>query len=73
MQIKQLAAFAKVSPKTIRYCESIGVLPEPERSPNRYREYEESDVERLKLVLGARRLEFSLNDVIEIIAMRDRL
>ena len=29
-------------------------------------------MERLKLVLGARRLEFSLDDVTEIIAMRDR-
>jgi DNA-binding transcriptional MerR regulator len=72
MQIKQLAALANVSPKTIRYYESIGVLPEPGRSPNGYREYEDSDVERLKLVLGARRLEFSLDDVTEIIAMRDR-
>jgi len=72
MQIKQLAALAKVSAKTISYYESIGVLPEPERSPNGYREYEGSDVERLKLVLGARRLEFSLEDVTEILAMRDR-
>ena len=72
MQIKQLAALANVSPKTIRYYESIGVLPEPGRSPNGYREYEDSDVERLKLVLGARRLQFSLDDVSEIIAMRDR-
>lgn len=72
MQIKQLAALAKVSPKTIRYYESIGVLPEPERNLNGYREYADRDVERLKLVLGARRLEFSLDDVSEIIAMRDR-
>jgi DNA-binding transcriptional MerR regulator len=72
MQIKQLAALASVSPKTIRYYESIGVLPEPQRGPNGYREYEDGDVERLKLVLGARRLEFSLGDVTEIIAMRDR-
>jgi DNA-binding transcriptional MerR regulator len=72
MQIRQLAALAKVSPKTIRYYESIGVLPEPPRGHNGYREYEDSDVERLKLVLGARRLEFSLDDVTEILAMRDR-
>ena len=72
MQIKQLAALAKVSPKTIRFYESIGVLPEPPRSPNGYRDYEDSDVERLKFVHGARRLEFSLDDVTEIIAMRDR-
>jgi DNA-binding transcriptional MerR regulator len=72
MQINQLADLTGVSPKTIRYYESIGVLPEPHRSPNGYREYEESDMERLKLVAGARRLEFSLDDITEIIAMRDR-
>lgn len=72
MQINQLAHLTGVSPKTIRYYESVGVLPAPRRSPNGYRNYEEGDVERLKLVVGARRLEFSLDDVTEIIAMRDR-
>ena len=72
MQINQLASLTGVSAKAIRYYESIGVLPEPQRSPNGYREYEDSDVERLKLVVGARRLEFSLDDVTEIIAMRDQ-
>jgi DNA-binding transcriptional MerR regulator len=72
MQIKQLATLANVSPQTIRYYESIGVLPQPERSSNGYRDYKENDLERLKLVLGARRLEFSLDDVTAIISMRDR-
>lgn len=72
MKINQLANLTGVSPKTIRYYESIGVLPEARRSPNGYRDYEEADLERLKLVAGARRLEFSLDDVTEIIAMRDR-
>lgn len=72
MQINQLADLTGVSPKTIRYYESIGVLPEPHRSSNGYRDYDEVDIERLKLVAGARRLEFSLDDVTEIIAMRDR-
>jgi DNA-binding transcriptional MerR regulator len=72
MQINQLANLTGVSPKTIRYYESIGVLPAPQRSPNGYRDYEDGDVQRLKLVAGARRLEFSLDDITEIIAMRDR-
>jgi DNA-binding transcriptional MerR regulator len=72
MQINQLADLTGVSSKTIRYYESIGVLPQPHRSSNRYRDYDEADLERLKLVAGARRLEFSLDDITEIIAMRDR-
>ena len=72
MKINQLANLTGVSPTTIRYYEKVGVLPEPNRGPNGYRDYELADMERLKLVLGARRLEFSLDDVTEIIAMRDR-
>ena len=72
MQINQLATLTGISPKTIRYYELIGVLPQTHRSPNDYREYGNSDVERLKLVAGVRRLEFSLDDITEIIAMRDR-
>jgi DNA-binding transcriptional MerR regulator len=72
MLINQLAALSGVSPQTIRYYEAIGVLPQPNRSPNGFRDYKEADVERLKLVAGARRLEFSLDDVSEIVAMRDR-
>ena len=72
MKINQLANLTGVSPKTIRYYESIGVLPEPNRGPNGYRDYDQADMELLKLVAGARKLEFSLDDVTEIIAMRDR-
>jgi DNA-binding transcriptional MerR regulator len=56
MQINQLADLTRVSPKTIRYYESIGVLPEPQHGANGYRDYEDSDVGWLKLVAGARRL-----------------
>lgn len=72
MQIQELAALASLSPKTIRYYEAIGLLPEPARQPNGYRDYDAGDVARAKLVAGARRLDFSLDDIAEILAMRDR-
>lgn len=72
MQIRELSLQTGTSDKTIRYYESIGVLPPPRRLPNSYRDYDEADVERVKLVAGARRLEFSLDDIAEILAMRDR-
>ena len=40
--------------------------------PNGYREYREVDVDRLKLVAGARCLDFSLAEISEIIDLRDR-
>ena len=72
MRIHQLAQRTGVSPKTIRYYESIHLLPPPKRNTNSYREYGEADVDRVRLVAGARRLDFSLDDIKEILALRDR-
>ena len=72
MQIRELSNQAGVPAKTIRYYEDVGLLPPANRKPNGYREYEEVDVERLKLVAGARRLDFSLEEIREILDLRDR-
>ncbi len=72
MEIHELEARTGVTAKTIRYYEQVGVLPPPRRKPNGYREYDGNDVERLKFVAGARQLDFSLDDIAEILALRDR-
>jgi len=72
MEINELEARTGVPAKTIRYYEQVGVLPPPRRKPNGYREYDGNDVERLKFVAGARQLDFSLDDIAEILALRDR-
>ncbi len=72
MRIHELAGRAGISAKTIRYYEQIGVLPPPRRAANGYRIYDERDVARLRLVVGARRLDLSLDEIKEIIAMRER-
>lgn len=72
MQIQDLAHRTGVSAKAIRYYESIGLLPTPKRKPNGYREYGQADIDRVKLVAGARNLDFSLGDIEEILALRDR-
>jgi DNA-binding transcriptional MerR regulator len=72
MQIKELSQRTNLSAKTIRYYEEIGLLPPPKRLPNGYRDYEETAVSRIKLVAGARTLGFSLDDIREILALRDR-
>lgn len=72
MEIRELSKLTNVSSKTIRYYEEIELLPPPNRKPNGYREYSETDVERLKLVAGTRRLDFSLAEIKEILDLRDR-
>jgi DNA-binding transcriptional MerR regulator len=47
MQIREFAENTGVPAKTVRYYESIGLLPPPARQPNGYRRYRHADVERL--------------------------
>lgn len=71
MKIQELSKITGVSAKTIRYYEEVGLLPEPVRAANNYRQYSEWDVRRLQLVAGARQLDISVDDIREILAMRD--
>ena len=72
MLINELSARTGMPVKTIRFYEEVGVLPSAKRLPNGYRTYGKADVERVKFVAGLRRLGFSLDDISEILAMRDR-
>lgn len=72
MKIQELAQSTGISAKTIRYYEKIGILPAPARTGNNYRRYTEQDVDRLRLVAGARRLDLSLEEIREILDLRDR-
>ncbi len=71
MQIKDLARQTGVSAKTIRYYESVGVMPPPRRGENNYRQYDAADVERLRFIASARGLGIALKDIAEILAARD--
>lgn len=72
MRIGELADLVGINPKTIRYYESIGLLPAPERRPSGYRDYTPEDVERLGFVRTAQRLNLSLSEIAEILRFRER-
>ena len=72
MRIGEAADAVGINPKTIRYYEDIGLLPVPERTPAGYRDYTAVDVDRLVFVKSAQRLGFSLAEVAEILAFRER-
>jgi arsenate reductase len=56
VRISTFARRAGISPSGVRWYESAGVLPRPERRANGYREYTEADLSRLRLILTLRRL-----------------
>ncbi len=72
MRIGELAGRLGVNPKTIRYYESIRLLPDPGRTPSGYRDYGEGAVDRLRFIRTAQRLGVTLDEVKEILGFRER-
>jgi arsenate reductase len=56
VNISTFARRAGISPSGVRWYEDAGVLPEPTRRENGYREYCDADLSRLTLILALRRL-----------------
>ena len=71
MRIGELASRSGVSAKTIRYYESIGLLPAPERLPSGYRDYDESTLDALAFIRAAQAVGLSLGEIRGIVALRD--
>lgn len=72
LKIGQLATRLGLNPRTIRFYEQSGVLPEPERSAGGYRLYGAADEARLRFIKTAQRLGLTLGEIREVLAFRDR-
>jgi DNA-binding transcriptional MerR regulator len=71
LRIGELAQASGVTTKTIRYYEDVGLLPPAQRAENGYRLYKAEDVHGLQFIRNARSLDFSLDDLKEVLALRD--
>lgn len=71
MQIGEIAERAETTAKTIRYYESIDLMPKPTRAENGYRYYGDRDLHRLRFILRARGLGFSVEEVRDLLALYD--
>ena len=56
MRIAELARRAGIAASAVRWYEQAGVLPAPPRRDNGYRQYEDVDLARVRLVVSLRRL-----------------
>jgi DNA-binding transcriptional MerR regulator len=71
MRIGELADRVAVNTKTIRYYESIGLLPEPQRTGSGYRDYADDDEARLLFIRTAQHLGLSLDEIREVLHLRE--
>jgi MerR family mercuric resistance operon transcriptional regulator len=71
LAIGQLAEAAGVSVETVRYYERRGLLDPPSRTPSGYRSYRPADLDRLRLLLRAKELGFTLAEIAELLDAAD--
>ena len=71
LQRAALAERAGCNLETVRYYEKVGLLPEPPRTATGYRNYDSTHERRLRFVLRARELGFSLDQIRELLRLVD--
>ena len=63
MKIHELSKQSGIHLETIRYYEKMGLMPEPKRLANGYRDYDEASLKQLKFIKTCRTLDFSLAEI----------
>ena len=69
MTIGQASASSGVPPKTIRFYEELGLVRPVDRFANRYRAYDQTNVQTLRFIRRARDLGFSLQEIDKLLAL----
>ncbi|HEV7136896.1 MAG TPA: Cu(I)-responsive transcriptional regulator [Steroidobacteraceae bacterium] len=69
MTIGQASARSGVPPKTMRFYEHLGLLKPAARLANRYRAYDESNIQTLRFIRRARDLGFTLQEIDKLLGL----
>ena len=72
MPIGEVAERARMSTSRIRFYESRGLLPEPERAGGK-RRYDEEVLRRLEIIDAAQRVGFTLEEIRDLLGARDEV
>ncbi len=72
MKIGALATHAGMTVQAVRFYERNGLIPKPSRTESGYRVYGSGDVRRLQFIRQAKRLGFSLKEIMRILKLRER-
>jgi len=69
MNIGEASKQSGLPPKTIRYYEDRGLIAPPARAENGYRDYNDTDVHKLRFVRHSRGLGFSVDECSQLLSL----
>lgn len=69
MNIGEASKQSGLPPKTIRYYEETGLIAPPARAENGYRDYNDTDVHKLRFVRHSRGLGFSVDECSQLLSL----
>lgn len=72
-QIGEVAEAVGLSLRTIRHYEEVGLVPPSGRTAGGFRLYTDDDVERLRVVKQMKPLDFTLEEMRDLLQVRERL
>jgi len=70
-KISEVTNLTGINTDTLRYYEKFGLLPDITRNTSGIRQYNDKDVSRLKFIKRAQRMNFSLEEIKNLLSMRD--
>ncbi len=70
LTVGKLAKEAGINLETVRYYESIRLMPKPKRKDSGYRVYSENDLKRLLFIKRTKELGFTLKEIHELLEIK---
>jgi len=70
-KIGKVTKLIGITADTLRYYEKFGLLPNISRNASGIRQYDDKDISRLKFIKRAQSMNFCLNEIKELLTMRE--
>jgi DNA-binding transcriptional MerR regulator len=71
MRISELANATNESPRTIRFYESLGLLPDPPRTLSGYRNFDRDAIEQVQFIRTLQTTGLTLTEIAALVRIRD--
>lgn len=71
-QVGEISRRLGLNPQTLYFYERIGLIPSPQRTEAGYRLFSQQDVDRLTFITRAKSLGLSLDEIKDILVLKDR-